>query len=141
MRRAAWTSNRRRFHGIKAGYRSGLEETLAAQLKAAGVEPRYEECVIEYIDPRVHKYTADFELPNGIIVESKGRFLGADRAKHLLIKKQHPSRDIRFVFNNPNARLSKSSETTYAQWCDKHGFKYAAKRIPDEWIREERKCT
>jgi hypothetical protein len=140
MRRAASTSNRRRFHGIKAGFRSGLEETLAAQLKAAGVDGKYEERVIEYIDPRTHKYTADFELPNGVIVESKGRFLGSDRSKHLLIKKQHPKLDIRFVFNNPNARLNKASQTTYAEWCAKHGFKYAAKRIPPEWI-QEKPCT
>jgi hypothetical protein len=141
MPRAAFSSNRRRFHGVKAGYRSGLEETLAAQLKAAGVPDVYETRVIEYVDPRVHKYTPDFPLPNGIIVESKGRFLGSDRSKHLLIKKQHPTLDIRFVFNSPNARLSKASATTYAQWCEKHGYKYAAKRIPDEWLKEKKPCT
>jgi hypothetical protein len=77
----------------------------------------------------------DFELPNGIIIEVKGWFKPADRTKHLSIKKQHPDLDIRFLFDNANKRLSKTSRTTYAQWCQKHGFKYAEKTIPKEWTR------
>ncbi|MBZ5882545.1 endonuclease I, partial [Escherichia coli] len=59
-----------------------------------------------------------------------------DRQKHLLINAQHPELDIRFVFSNPKARISKTSQTTYADWCERHGFKYAAKVIPQEWIDE-----
>ena len=32
-------------------------------------------------------YTPDFVLPNGVIIETKGRFVAADRRKHLEIKK------------------------------------------------------
>lgn len=110
---------------------------MAESLKKRGVSYRYEEVKISYTSPPVpHKYTPDFILPNGIIVETKGRFLPADRNKHLLIKQQHPELDIRFVFSNSKARISKRSQTTYALWCEKHGFLYADKEIPDSWINE-----
>jgi hypothetical protein len=85
------------------------------------------------------KYTPDFLLPNGIIVETKGRFLTEDRQKHLLIQAQHPELDIRFVFSNSRARISKASSTTYAMWCEKHGFRYADKLIPQAWLMEKSK--
>lgn len=123
--------------GIVEGYRSGLEEKLADQLFQAGMEVSYESMTIPYEKPASkHKYTPDFGLHNGIIIESKGRFVTADRQKHLLIKKQHPDLDIRFVFSNSRARISKTSKTTYAAWCEKHGFKFADKLIPESWLLE-----
>lgn len=123
--------------GIREGYRSGLEEVIASHLRAKGIDPKYEATKIEYVKPaKKAKYTPDFILPNGIIIESKGRFLTADRQKHLLIKEQHPDLDIRFVFSNSRGRISKLSATTYAMWCEKHGFKYADKEIPEEWLME-----
>lgn len=122
---------------LKHGFRSGLEDTIAAKLKADGVPYKYEELVINYIKPaRKAKYTPDFVLDNGIIVESKGRFVVADRQKHLFVKEQHPELDIRFVFSNSKQRISKTSTTTYADWCVRYGFKYADKMIPKEWIDE-----
>ena len=132
--------SKRRAHAIKNGYRSGLEEDLAESLRARGVKYTYEETKIRYIQPATeHQYTADFELENGIIIESKGRFLVADRKKHLLIKRQQPHLDIRFVFSNSKQKISKASRTTYADWCNKNGFQYADKEIPDSWIKERRK--
>ena len=132
--------SKRRAHAIKNGYRSGLEEDLAESLRARGVKYTYEETKIRYIQPATeHQYTADFELENGIIIESKGRFLVADRKKHLLIKRQQPHLDIRFVFSNSKQKISKASRTTYADWCNKNGFQYADKEIPDSWIKERRR--
>ena len=126
-----------RFRGIAQGYRSGLEEQLAEQLKQAGVEAEYESTTIRYEQPASqHRYTPDFVLPNGIIVESKGRFAAQDRKKHLLVQQQHPHLDIRFVFNRSASRIAKGSKTTYADWCRKHGFKFADKCIPLAWINE-----
>ena len=123
--------------GLKYGFRSGLEESIAENLASKGVGFKFEELTITYSKPaKLSKYTPDFELPNGIIIESKGRFLTADRQKHLLVQKQHPLMDIRFVFSNSRTRISKRSKTTYADWCDKHGFLYADKEIPDEWLKE-----
>jgi hypothetical protein len=121
--------------GLKHGYRSGLEDKVAKALEALGIDPRYEQEKITYVIPaRKATYTPDFRLPNGIFVETKGRFVVADRQKHLFIKAQHPELDIRFVFSNSKAKISKTSQTTYAMWCDQHGFKYADKEIPQEWL-------
>jgi len=113
---------------------------VAAKLTAQGVEYEYEQHVVQYTTPpKAHKYTPDFKLPNGIIVETKGRFLTADRQKHLLVKAQHPELDIRFVFSNSKTKISKASKTSYADWCAKHGFQFADKWIPDGWLTETKK--
>lgn len=127
--------------GRAAGYRSGLEEKIAAELKAAHVKAQYEAVTIFYTVPeRGARYKPDWVLPNGIVIESKGRFVTADRTKHRLIKEQYPDLDIRFVFSNPNSRIGKKSPTTYALWCERLGIPYAAKSIPDEWLKEP-KCA
>lgn len=111
---------------------------MAEQLRVAGIEAEYETTKIKYIKPVTnHSYTPDFKLPNGIYIETKGRFVTADRKKHLLVKEQHPTIDIRFVFSNSRTRISKQSKTTYADWCDKNGFKYADKLIPPAWWKEK----
>lgn len=122
--------------GIKHGYRSGLESKVSEQLNEAEVDFEYEAFKIEYEVHETRKYTPDFKLPNGIIIETKGRFLSADRKKHLLVQQQHPDLDIRFVFSNSNAKLNKGAKSTYADWCRKHGFLYADKWIPKGWIEE-----
>lgn len=124
--------------GLKYGFRSGLEEDNAAFLQSLGIPFEYESKKIHYTKPSTnHTYTPDFILDNGIIVETKGRFLLADRRKHLLVKQQHPELDIRFVFSSSRAKIRKGSKTTLGMWCDKNGFKYADKIIPHEWIQEE----
>jgi hypothetical protein len=106
-------------------------------LDAAGVAYTYEDQVIEYLKPaKIARYTPDFVLGNGIIIEVKGRFLTADRQKHLLVKQQFPDFDIRFVFSRSKERISKKSKTTYAMWCEKHGFQFADEMIPNSWIKE-----
>lgn len=123
--------------GLKYGFRSGLEEKIAEDLTSKGVGFSFEELVIPYVKPeKSARYTPDFVLDNGIIIESKGRFLTEDRQKHLLIQKQHPEYDIRFVFSNSRTKISKRSKTTYADWCEKNGFLYADKEIPDAWLKE-----
>ena len=132
---------------LKYGFRSGLEKDTAADLKSQGVEFTYEEEKVEYEKPaRKSKYTPDFIVstrpdgtprPQPLIIEAKGRFMTADRQKHLLIKRQHPNLDIRFLFNNPNSRISKQSKTTYAKWCENHGFLYAkGPQVPRAWLEE-----
>lgn len=125
--------------GLKYGFRSGLEEAIAVDLTSKGVGFTFEELVIPYVKPaKPAKYTPDFVLSNGIIIESKGRFLTEDRQKHILVKTQHPEYDIRFVFSNSKTKISKRSKTTYADWCIKNGFLYADKEIPDAWLKEKR---
>lgn len=134
----ATSYGRLRKSALKAGYRSGLEQDNAKHLKAHKVDYEYELLKIGFV-PKPRKYTPDFVLSNGIIIETKGRFMPSDRTKHLLIKEQHPEYDLRFVFSNSTTRLSKKSKSTYGDWCDKHGFQYADLLIPAEWMRERLK--
>lgn len=118
------------------GYRSGLEESINEQLRIKNIDGEYEKHKVKYIKPVTHhEYTPDFKLPNGIFLETKGRFVLEDRKKHLLIKEQHPDLDIRFIFQNSKNKLRKGSKTTYADWCLKHGFLFADKTIPPDWLK------
>jgi hypothetical protein len=120
------------------GFRSGLEERINQELASRGVDGQYEKHKLEYVTPaKRHRYTPDFVLPNNIIVESKGYFTPADRQKHLDIRDSNPSLEIRFVFDNPSNKLRKGSKTSYADWCDKNGFKWARKSVPPAWLEED----
>ena len=121
----------------RSAYRSGLEEAVAAQLKSAGVKINFETHKIPFIQPlKNRKYTPDFILPNGIIIETKGQFSTDDRNKHIWVQAQHPCLEIRFVFSYFNSKIYKGSKTTCAMWCKKHNFKYAQKLIPKAWLNE-----
>lgn len=153
------SSSDKRRRAIAAGYRSGLEEDVSAALKTLGAVFGYETEVVKYTPPaKTRRYTPDFVFEkkntpcpacggigcpdcNGtgksrLYVETKGRFTSADRVKHLAIQAEKPHLDIRFVFTNPKTRLSKASKTTYADWCESHGFKWAARMVPAEWLAE-----
>lgn len=132
-------TNRVRQQAIKNGYRSGLENTVLDSLKNRNCSAQYECLKIEWEDLAYRTYTPDFLLPNGILVETKGRFTPEDRMKHLAIKKQHPDLDIRFVFTNSRAKLRKGAKSSYGDWCTKNGFLYADKDVPQEWLDERKK--
>ena len=127
---------------LKYGYRSGLELDTAKFLKSKGVTFTYEENKIRWEDFKVRTYTPDFYVTSKsgkeIIIETKGRFVATDRAKHLSIRKQFgDTYDIRFLFSNPNVKLSKASKTTYAMWCRQHGFMWdKGPAVPLEWLEE-----
>ena len=124
--------------GLKYGFRSGLEEKVAEFLTSKGVKFTFETLKVPYVKPETkHLYTPDFILDNGIIIETKGRWLLEDRKKHLLIRKQRPDLDIRILFQNANAKISKGSKTSYADFCEKHGIPYAHREIPWAWLKEK----
>ena len=137
----AGTISKARRHAIAKGYRSGLEEKVSRQIEDAGLPVQYETEKVSYTWPeRQSTYTPDFKLPakNGgfFYVETKGIWTVEERQKWHLVHEQHPDIDFRLVFSNQNARLYKGSPTTYAAYCDKHGFTYANKVIPQEWLDE-----
>jgi hypothetical protein len=125
--------------GLKYGYRSGLEEKVAVELKEHfGYEIPFETVKLKYEQPaKMRTYTPDFLLPNGIIIETKGRLTVNDRKKHLWIQEQFPELDIRFIFSNPNNKIYKGSKTSYGDWCEQYGFRYAKKSVPQDWLKEE----
>ena len=123
---------------LKYGFRSGLEEKVAEYLTSKGVGFSFETMKVHYVKPETkHIYTPDFILDNGIIIETKGRWLLDDRKKHILIRKQRPDLDIRILFQNANAKISKGSKTSYAAFCEKHGIPYAHREIPEAWLKEK----
>ena len=134
------SQQRRTSTSIKSAhsYRSKFEHKIAEQITNGGLSVEYETDKIAYVIPSRHShYCPDFKLPKPggfFYVEVKGRWLVEDRHKHLLIKEQFPALDIRFVFQNAKTKLYKGSPTSYADYCDKHGFVYADKRIPEDWL-------
>ena len=120
----------------KSAFRSGLEDKLQKYLAENGVSYKYETTKIQWEDRMFRRYTPDFILPNGIIIEAKGLFTPDDRRKHKEIKKQHSNLEIRFIFENSKRKIAKNSKTTYADWCDKLNIKWADKLMPLDWAQE-----
>ncbi len=129
--------NRKKLNALalKKGFRSGFEDEVAKDLKKKKIKFTYEKEKIKWVDLRVRTYTPDFVLANGIIIETKGRFVASDRRKHKEIARQFPELDIRFVFQNSRAKLYKGSKSCYADWCKKYNFIFADKLIPEEWLK------
>lgn len=128
---------KRRTKQSNAPYRSKFEASIGASLKRRGAKHGYEVDKLAYTVPKTkHTYTADWTLSNGIVVESKGRLTVHDRKKMLYVRESNPSLDIRFVFQRASNPIRKGSKTTYADWCNKNGFKWAEGDIPDDWINE-----
>ncbi len=144
-RRTTTKTSTSRSVGYRLGFRSGLEDRVSHQITEAGLELLYETDKIGYVVPaRDAKYTPDFKLPKKggfFYIETKGLWTVQDRARHLLIQKQHPDLDIRFVFSNQNAKLYKGSPTSYASYCEKHNFRYAHKVIPEAWLTEAKESN
>lgn len=124
-------------HGVLNGYRSGLEERVADQLRGMGLQVHFECTKVKFTQPiKRRTYLCDFVFSNGIIVETKGRFMTADRQKHKMIKAEHPDLDIRFVFSRSATRISKGSPTSYADWCRQNGFLFGDGVVPPAWANE-----
>tara|TARA_S200000501_G_scaffold372740_1_gene418463 strand:+ start:1166 stop:1615 length:450 start_codon:yes stop_codon:yes gene_type:complete len=120
---------------LRAGYRSGLEHRVQKQLKGAGCKSEYEPFVIPYIVPeKARNYTPDFVLANGIVIETKGRWVLEDRQKISFIKDQYPKLDLRMVFSNSKAKISKGAKSRYCDVCEKLNIPYADREIPEEWL-------
>jgi hypothetical protein len=134
--------NSKRANALKYGYKSGLEQTVAEQIKSTEYDLKYETEIINYIVPeRKAKYTPDFVFVkrngNFMFIETKGRWTTADRQKMKHVLASNPGVDIRMVFQNPNQRLTKTSKTTYAEFALKLGIQHVAKKdIPAEWLLE-----
>ena len=96
--------------------------------------------VLEYTIPATkHRYTPDFILPNGIIVECKGAFTAPQRKKMAAVVEQNPDADIRMLFMRNNS-ITKTSKTRYSDWCEKRGIVYhvsANGTVPEEWLTEK----
>lgn len=123
----------------QANYRSGLEETIGKCMDAALIRWKHESEKLYYVVPETRKtYNPDFQIEEAptLIVEAKGIFSAADRKKMLLVKSQHPTRQILMVFGKARNPIRKGSKTTYADWCDKNSIKWVDL---SDFIKEPRK--
>jgi hypothetical protein len=120
---------------LSHGFRSRFEFEFAQYLAKSKIKYKYEKDKFRYIVP-IKSYTPDFYLMDyGFYLELKGNLDVTDRVKHLLVKEQNSSLDVRFIFPNSKKKIYKGSKTTYANWCDRHGFLYADNRIPNIWLK------
>jgi hypothetical protein len=111
----------------KVTFRSGLEALVASLLDANLLEWAHESVTLDYIVPQeVHKYTPDFTVDKypSLILEAKGIFSSQDRKKMMLVKHQHPDKEIVMLFGRATNPIRKGSKTTNASWCDKHDIKW-----------------
>ena len=114
-------------------YRSKLEERVADLLSNLGVSFDYESTKVPY--QIQFNYSPDFILPSGVMLETKGYWAPEDRRKIKAVKEQNPDLEILMIFQSPYNRISKSSKTTYAQWCDRHGIRWSSyQEIPIDWL-------
>ena len=120
---------------LSHGFSSRLEFEFAQYLAKNKIRYNYEKDKFRYIVP-IKSYTPDFYLRDyGFYLELKGNLDVTDRVKHLLVKEQNSSLDVRFIFPNSKKKIYKGSKTTYANWCDRHSFLYADNRIPNIWLK------
>lgn len=130
----AWFARvRSNIGGRGARRRSAMEDKIGAVIEPQGAQ--YEPLRFKFT-PKVRGYCPDFVLPNGIAVEVKGWFTPADRSKMLAVKAEHPDLDLRLVLASPRQKLGRGGKTTQAEWCEKHGFPWAEKVVPPEWLDE-----
>lgn len=136
------SGNSKRAAALKYGYKSGLEHTVADQIKSVNYPLNYETETLNYIVPeRKAKYTPDFifvkKTGELMYIETKGRWTSADRLKMKHVLVSNPGIDIRIVFQSPAQKISKGSKTTYEAYAVKLGIKHVAKKeIPAEWFAE-----
>lgn len=131
-------------------YKSGFENLIGTYLNKLKIKFEYEKESFPYTVTK--SYKPDFKLSNGIYVETKGRFTGVERSKHLQVRKNNPHLDIRFIFRLNNKLTKAKGSQRYSDWCEEHGFKYIIWDFPkkpkpgwknphdelEKWLEEEK---
>lgn len=123
-----------RFRAKRKGkFKSRLEQRAAQMMELAGLPFKYEPDKFPY--SRLSHYIPDWKIGENVYIETKGYLSPSNRANILAFREQHPSIRIYFLFGCASNKLNAKSQTTYAEWCDRHGFKWAdiRKGIPKDW--------
>jgi len=118
-------------------YKSKFEVDVASKYPQLS----YEEDILHYIVPETkRKYLPDWKVREGVYIETKGKLTAEDRKKLLFVKEQHPEIKLYLLFQNAQNRLTKKSQTTYGDWCDKNGIEWSdwkvKKEIPEGWLNK-----
>lgn len=133
------TVSRKKYQYAATYFASKAERDFAYNMDKEKIHWFYEPEKFDWYPPP-RKYTPDFKIMrkdrSHFFVEYKGYLRPDDKVKMKAFKAQHPNVDCRFVFMNAHKPLYKGSPTTYAMWAEKHGFKWAHKVMPKEWLEE-----
>lgn len=125
---------------IKSGYRSAFEQSIHGNMLSRNINPEYETHKLKWVDTTQHTYTPDFILKKRdgslMFVEAKGYLDSKTRSKMLCVQRCNPELDIRFLFQYPKAKLKKGSKTSYADWAERHGFKWCGPVFSEAWAEE-----
>jgi hypothetical protein len=126
--------------GISKVTSTGIKVKSGYELKIMEANPGliYEPNTFQYILNYVPDYLLVTRTGKQIYIESKGRLTQTDRTKMRAVKMNNPGIDVRFMFENAFKKLTSSPRSmTYAQWCDKNGYKFAeGVLIPQQWKDE-----
>lgn len=116
------------------GFRSNFEYDFSKLLIQYNLKATYETEKIKYIVPEAKKtYCPDWVIGTSTYIETKGVFSATDRKKILLVRKSNPETTVYLLFQNSKVRLSKKSNTTYAEWCNKNEIIWADIRDIKRW--------
>ena len=124
------------------GHRSKLETRVEDALQSQGLSFRYEKESFVYY--RKGRYTPDFTVDgeHPFHIEVKGYWFPADRSRILAVVTNNPDMRLLVALQAPNNKITKTSNTTYAMWCQKHGICWSTIPIPqevlDQWLSGSR---
>lgn len=99
--------------------RNPLEARFKEMLAAAELNLEYEVARLPYV--LRGRYTPDFTRGN-VHIEIKGYWSQSDRRKIKAVRLHNPDVVLIMVFQRPYLKISKNSQTSYADWCDRWGI-------------------
>lgn len=128
--------NRHRIKRRAGGCRSRLEEKVGHDLDQLSLDHSYEPDRFTYTLTR--KYTPDFKVggEHPFFIEVKGWWEQTDRMKFLAVIISNPDLRIFVALQKPFQTISKSSRTTYADWCTKNGIAWCPIPIPKDFLEQ-----
>jgi hypothetical protein len=121
-------------------YRSKFEVDTVKQLhkhkKTHPFKHKYEVDTLTYVK-KPGTYLPDFKIikPDGsyLYIEVKGVLDIDTQTKMRAVKECNPDVVIAFLFQRNNL-VRKGGKMRYSDWCDKYGFPWAIKDIPERWL-------
>lgn len=133
MYRTFNAARKQRKHGE---FRCKLEEQVNQSLTDQGLAISYEKERFPYHLKKF--YTPDFLVKGEMFdfwIEVKGYWPSDSRTKFLAVIREHPTLKIFVALQSPTQKLSRSSSTSYSQWCEKFGICWCPTPIPQEFLQ------
>jgi hypothetical protein len=118
-----------------------LEEKFRKVCSDENLTYGYETTTLRFTPiPKIKRYTPDWEIAENVFIETKGRWTADDRSRLLAVIEQHPEVKIYIIFQKPHNLLSKTSGTTYGDWCNKKKIEWCDFNDTEVWLGWIRKA-